>query len=220
MQRSLRQRSLRQRSPRERSLRILGVVSFATFFCAQAPYAQDTQSLGDAARQARVQKQQKEAEANNKGTPAKDASQKDAQSKDPQPAAEATKTAKKIITNDEIPEHVGPTRAAFGAPTPGASYPQPTYGDGRAPADYWKSQIQAQKSNIASMESQIKSLTDSIQYAGANCVANCVQWNERQQQKQAQAEAMKAQLEEQQKRLEDMQEMARKQGYGSSVYDP
>jgi hypothetical protein len=31
---------------------------------------------------------------------------------------------------------------------------------------------------------------------------------------------MKAQLDEQQKRLEDMQEAARKQGYGNSVYDP
>jgi hypothetical protein len=31
---------------------------------------------------------------------------------------------------------------------------------------------------------------------------------------------MKAQLEDQQKRLEDMQEAARQQGYGSAVYDP
>ena len=31
---------------------------------------------------------------------------------------------------------------------------------------------------------------------------------------------MKMQLEDQQKRLDDMQEACRKQGYGSSVYDP
>ena len=31
---------------------------------------------------------------------------------------------------------------------------------------------------------------------------------------------MKEQLDQQQKRLEDMQDMARKQGFGSSVYDP
>ena len=31
---------------------------------------------------------------------------------------------------------------------------------------------------------------------------------------------MQAQLEEQKKRLDEMQESARKQGYGSSVYDP
>jgi predicted ribosome quality control (RQC) complex YloA/Tae2 family protein len=39
-------------------------------------------------------------------------------------------------------------------------------------------------------------------------------------QKENRVEVMKAQLEEQQKRLEDMQEAARKQGYGNSVYDP
>jgi hypothetical protein len=31
---------------------------------------------------------------------------------------------------------------------------------------------------------------------------------------------MKAQLEEQQKALEEMQESARKEGFGSTVYDP
>jgi hypothetical protein len=31
---------------------------------------------------------------------------------------------------------------------------------------------------------------------------------------------MKTQIEEQQTRLEEMQESARKQGFGSSVYDP
>ena len=63
-------------------------------------------------------------------------------------------------------------------------------------------------------------LSDSVRYAGANCVANCAKWNERQQQKQEQVESMKAQLEEQQHRLEEMQEAARRQGFGSAVYDP
>lgn len=80
--------------------------------------------------------------------------------------------------------------------------------------------IQAQKNALASLQSEIASLSESIHYAGGNCVANCVQWNERQQQKQQQLEGMKAQLEQQQKRLEDLQESARKQGFGSSVYDP
>jgi hypothetical protein len=47
-----------------------------------------------------------------------------------------------------------------------------------------------------------------------------VGWNERQREKQQRAERMQAQLEDQKKRLDDMQESARKQGYGSSVYDP
>ena len=79
----------------------------------------------------------------------------------------------------------------------------------------------SQKNYIASMQSQIKSLNDSIQYAGGNCVANCVQWNERQKQKQDQVENDEgATGTDAEDALEDMQEAARKQGYGSSVYDP
>ena len=70
------------------------------------------------------------------------------------------------------------------------------------------------------MEREITSLSDSIHYAGANCVANCAHWNERQKEKQDRVETMKAQLEEQKRRLEEMQESARKQGFGSAVYDP
>ena len=77
-----------------------------------------------------------------------------------------------------------------------------------------------QKNAIAALQQDIKSLGDSIHFAGANCVANCAEWNERQQQKQQEVESMKSQLEEQQKALEAMQESARKEGFGSTVYDP
>ena len=88
------------------------------------------------------------------------------------------------------------------------------------PAEQWKSQIQSQKNQIASLQTQIDQLNESIHFAPANCVENCVSWNERQKEKQQQVERMQAQLEEQKKRLDEMQESARKQGYGSSVYDP
>src|SRR5271168_792803 len=95
------------------------------------------------------------------------------------------KRSKKTITNDEIPEHVGPTSTLPAkAKTPGMSAPPPTDGDGKVPPEYWKSQIQAQKAAIASMQSEISNLTASIQYAGANCVSGCVEWNEEQQRKQ------------------------------------
>ena len=83
-----------------------------------------------------------------------------------------------------------------------------------------KAQIQQQKNNVASLEAQIASLNASIQFAPPNCVENCVQWNEVQKQKQSQVENMRLQLSDQKKHLEEMQESARKQGYGSSVYDP
>ena len=88
------------------------------------------------------------------------------------------------------------------------------------PAEQWRAQIQTQKTAISSLQNQIDKLNDSIHFAPANCVANCVQRTDRQREKQQEVERMQAQLEDQKKRLEDMQESARQQGYGSSVYDP
>jgi molecular chaperone GrpE (heat shock protein) len=51
-------------------------------------------------------------------------------------------------------------------------------------------------------------------------VRNCVQYNEHQVEKQDEVQRMQAELEQQKKRLEDMQEAARKQGYGNSVWEP
>jgi len=87
-------------------------------------------------------------------------------------------------------------------------------------AEQWKAQIRAQKDVVASTQSNIEKVNDSIQFAPGNCVRGCVQWNERQKQKQQEVERARTQLETQKKRLESMQESARKQGYGSSVYNP
>ena len=169
--------------------------------------AQDTPALGDVARQARLQKQKKDAV-------------KEGVSKDPfvHDAAETATKASHVITNDDIPSH--PTTAtAKNGPQPPNVIAEPSAGVTGA-AERWKSTIQTQKNAIASLQSQIDSLNDSVHYAPANCVENCVQWNERQKQKQDQVESMKSQLEQQQKRLDDLQEGARRQGFGSSVYDP
>ena len=220
--------------------KILVFSAAAAFACVHPAYGQDAPpSLGDVARQSRLQKQQKDVQAdkdsqgkdapsknpaakdapNSKEAPAKDASAKDTTAKD----AQASKTPH-VYTNDEIPEHVGPTVTA-GQPYQNqyGNYRQTYYptGTGQAGlADQWKAQFQSMKGAIANMQAQINSVNESVRYAGGNCVSNCVQWNERQKQKQEQVEMMKQQLEPMQKRLEDMQEAARKQGFGSSVYDP
>jgi uncharacterized membrane protein len=198
--------------------RVLVLLAASAFLCACTAYAQDSQSLGDVARQARQQKQK---DAQTKDASPKDASGKpapgtDASAKDAQPAK-----APHVITDDEIPSHVGPTAtSAHGSQSGGEPDDVPNSSDRDARAEQLKSRIQAQKSAIAGLESEIANLSDSVHYAGGNCVANCVQWNERQKQKQDQVESMKAQLEERKKQLENMQDSARKQGFGSSVYDP
>lgn len=152
-----------------------------------------------------------------------------AQNKPPTPAAAPRSAApgkppKHVITNDEIPSQGGPT--GYDPPVPRSANQEPAPADGqqsadnKASAEEWTAQIANQKSSIANLQSQIDSLSSSIQYAPGNCVSNCEQWNEGQKKKQDQVDAMKAQLDEAQKHLEEMQEKARQQGYGSSVYEP
>jgi len=189
-----------------RTWRVFVSLAASAYLCALLAYGQDSQSLADAARQARLQKQQKDAQA--KDSPAS--------TNDAQPA----KTPR-VITNDEIPEHVGSTLTPAHSPQPqNPSYTLPNSGNRKTIPDQWKSQIQAQKRAIASLQREIASLSGSIHFP-VNCLPNtCAQRNERQLEKENRVDVMKQQLEQEQKRLEDLQESARKQGFGSSVYDP
>jgi hypothetical protein len=171
----------------------------AVFLLAATTYAQDSPSLGDLARQQRQQKEK------SKTTQGKDAK------------------AAKVITNEVIGAHAATTSApvaADGEHAASTASASASTNDVKPTAEVWTSQISAQKSQIASLQRQIGEINQSIQFAPANCVENCVQWNERQVQKQRQAEGMQAQLEVMRKHLEEMQDAARKQGYGSAVYDP
>jgi hypothetical protein len=189
-----------------RTRRVFALFAASAFVCALLAHAQDPQSLADAARQARLQKQQKDGQAKDSSTGTTEA----------QPA----KTPR-VITNDEIPEHVGSTLTPAHSPqAQNPTYTPPSYGTRKTPADQWKSMIQAQKRAIASLQGEIASLSGSIHFP-VNCLPNtCAQRTERQLAKEDRVEIMKQQLVEQQKRLEDLQESARRQGFGSSVYDP
>jgi flagellar motility protein MotE (MotC chaperone) len=177
----------------------------AVSLLAPMAYAQDTQSLGDVARQQRQQKEKS----------------KTAHDQDKDKDAKASK----VITNEEIPEHKAATPEAT---SDSGSSETTAHADSAAPSDGTKppteedvkSQIQAGKGEIASLQKQIDETNESIKFAPANCVSGCEQWNERQKEKQQQVERMQAQLEELKKHLDEMQESARKQGLGSSVYEP
>lgn len=204
--------------------RIFVLLTASALFCAFPAHGQDAQSLGDVARQSRLQKQQKDAQTKDASSQNQDTANntgKETRSPDTTGKDMAAAKAPHVITNDEIPEHVGSTfTSGPNSQNPSSSDALAKTGDHDAQAEQWKSQIQAQKSAIASLEREIASLNESVHYAGGNCVANCVQWNERQKEKQDRVEIMKQQLDEQQKRLEDLQESARKQGFGSAVYEP
>jgi hypothetical protein len=206
--------------------RFLLIVSAGILICSVGALAQDddSPSLGDVARQTRQQKQQKDAQI--KTTQAKDAQNKDtadqtapAQTTSAKSSSSA-KSPKKVITNEEIPERVSSSTPKGSPDSTAADSTQPANEGEKTSPDVWRQQILAQKNAISQLEGQIQDLTDSIRYAGGNCVSNCQTWNEAQQKKQQQVDSMTSQLGEQQKHLDEMQEQARRQGYGSSVYDP
>ena len=197
------------------SFRRLVFVLTATGLCAGLAHAQDPQSLGDVARHARQQKQQ---QANQpKAAPATDTSTTTPQAADPNAKPVPPAKAAHVYTNDEIPEHTGPDVPA--GPQAHSNVSPTTYKGGKQPAEVWKIQILQLKHSIASLQKQIEAVESSIHFAGGN-YEHHVLYNNRQRQKEQQVENLKSQLEQQQKLLEDMQEEARHQGYGSAVYDP
>jgi len=125
----------------------------------------------------------------------------------------------KVVTNEDIPEQAEPVSTTSVSTDEHDPALAPASNDVHA-GEQWKAKIEAQKGSVASLQSQIDKLNSSIRFAGPNCVANCVQYNERQIQKQDEVQRMQKQLDERRKQLEEMQESARKAGLGSSVYEP
>jgi Mg2+ and Co2+ transporter CorA len=178
-------------------LLLIGAAACLVSAIACAQDSQDSVSLGDLARQ---QRQQKEQAKTGQGKDAKDAK------------------APKVITNEEIPEHSAPSSSR---PVRGSNAPMPApAGIDNQTAEMVKSRILDQKNEISSLQKQIDDTNDSIRFAPANCVSGCADWNQHQRDKQDQVQRMQETLEQQKKRLEEMQDAARAQGFGSSVYDP
>jgi hypothetical protein len=168
------------------------LMAAAVCLCAVLAYGQDAPSLGDVARRARQKREQ--------------------ESKDPKA------TTPKVITNEDIPSHAQ-------AEEPPSTRPEhedapPASDADRKPAEYWKSRILGQKELVQSLQSSIDQLNGSVHFAPSNCVRNCVEWNLRQKQKQQEAARLESQLARARKNLDSLQEAARRQGFGNSVYDP
>jgi predicted RNase H-like nuclease (RuvC/YqgF family) len=137
-----------------------------------------------------------------------------------QKQAKDAHTTHKVVTNEDIPEQAEPVSStSVSTDEHDTAPPAPASNDTHA-GEQWKAKIEAQKSSVASLQSQIDKLNSSIHFVEANRYTNGVQYNQRQVQKQDEVQRLQKQLDEQKKQLEDMQESARKAGLGSSVYEP
>ena len=175
-------------------------------------FAQDSPPLGEVARQSRVDKQQ---QAPSNAAPASAADN----SSDARPSQVGTQPkTSHVITNEDMPAHSvapapAPVPANRGNLRPAAAT------EPKRPAAYWKAQAQQLKNSIAQVQRHIDTLTDSLHAVLTNSTDEPV-WNLREKERQRQITDLQAQLNDLHRRLEDTQEAARRQGYGSSVYDP
>ena len=128
-----------------------------------------------------------------------------------------SKAAKKVVTNDDIPESPDATPAhsdsdATGSDSSAAPAPKS--------AREWRIEIMAQEERVEKLQARIDKLTESIHFVVANNYVNGAEYNQYQIKKQQEIKNLQKQLEEQQKKLSDLQEAARKEGMGGAVYEP
>ena len=189
---------------------ILTLFAAGVCACALTTFAQDAPPLGDVARQTREKQQQ--TQSNYAQASTSDSSSDGA----PSPTGSQSKTSH-VITNEDMPaHHAAPATAP--EPTNRANL-RPAASEPKRPAAYWKAQALQLKNSIAQVQRHIDTLTDSLHAVLTNSTDEPV-WNLREKERQRQINDLQAQLTELRRRLEDTQEAARRQGYGSSVYDP
>ena len=190
--------------------RLLTLFAAGVCACALTAFAQDSQPLGDVARQSREKQQQ--TQSNSAPASTSDSSS----GATPSQTGAQTKTSQ-VITNDDMPaHHAAPATAPD--PTNRANL-RPAASEPKRPAAYWKAQALQLKNSIAQVQRHIDTLTDSLHAVLTNSTDEPV-WNLREKERQRQITDLQAQLDNLHRRLEETQEAARRQGYGSSVYDP
>ena len=128
---------------------------------------------------------------------------------------EQGKPAPKVITNEDLPDQTEDTDDS----KPRGSHEPPPHHSSKS-AEQWRSEIEAQKHSIANLQSRMEKLNSTIHFARVSSAYYAAQHNERQEQKLDQVQQMQEQLEQQRNRLEEMQEAARKDGFGNAVYEP
>ncbi|PYY18129.1 MAG: hypothetical protein DMG60_09330 [Acidobacteria bacterium] len=162
-----------------------------------APIAGHAQSLGEIARQQKDSKSQKS---------------------NTQPAS----PPKKVYTD----ENIGKSESTDAGKAPAAGKPATNSATEKeknqpaASADQLRANIQKKKDLIVALQQRIDKLQASVNFVqnNRNIYTNAPEYNEHQHQKELAVERLKAELEQQKAELSDLQDQARDQGFGNSVY--
>jgi hypothetical protein len=153
--------------------------------------------------------------------------------------AESTSAAQaKVITNKELPkdaassDQAAPAAQPAGDP-PANENPEKSAADHRAEqrfaqqrlaeqraAEQWKRPILAQKNRIASLQERMDHIKANGQFANVSTYPHSGAYNRAQPRQVERIMKLQQQLDEQKRKLEQMQEAARHAGMHTAVYDP
>ena len=143
----------------------------------------------------------------------------------------ASTTPPKVITNADLSkdpngdaspsagESEKPTAPSPASPASSRKAAEQRAAEQRA-AERWKKQILAQKDTIANLETRVDRLKASIHFADPNVYYDAYVYNQYQARQLERLAVLQQQLDQQKKKLEDMQEAARHAGMHTAVYDP
>jgi hypothetical protein len=95
--------------------------------------------------------------------------------------------------------------------------PEPQGPEAQGGGEQWRQRVVEQESRVASMQARIDQLNAAAHSGGASAQGPYNRYQARQMER---AQQMQQQLDEQKRRLESMQEAARRQGMHTQVYDP
>jgi hypothetical protein len=168
------------------------------------------QSLGDVARENREKKADTTPAAQPKVITNKDLP------KDPEAdpvADQAATAAQPASVPNKSPEQNAADRRAE------RRFAQQRLAEQRA-AEQWKRQILAQKDKIAALQARIDHLKATLQFADVSVYPYAGPYNRDQARQLRRITQLQQQLDEQQRKLDQMQEAARHAGMHTAVYDP
>ena len=142
-------------------------------------------------------------------------------------AEDASAAQPKVITNADLPKDPDANQEPREVPSGASATPSSEAADHRAAnhsaeqraADQWKRQILAQKNKMANLQARIDQLNASIRFADGT-VQYEGPYNRYQARQLERVAQMQRQLDEQKKKLDEMQEAARHAGMHTAVYDP
>jgi predicted RNase H-like nuclease (RuvC/YqgF family) len=97
---------------------------------------------------------------------------------------------------------------------------QQTANEQVAKAAQMKAQIKTQENTIAELQSRIFRLKSTIRYADSSLFYNAAAYNERQDDKQHEVERLQEKLEGEKTKLQQLQDNAKRAGFGNAVYEP